>query len=56
MMRNWQAELEPFTTWRGTESRRMLFVEPNPDPHGVPGIPGLEMDRAKALVTKYNLH
>jgi len=56
MLRAWPAVLDPFTAWRGTDSRQILFVEPRPDPHSVPGIPGLEMDRAKALIAKYNLH
>lgn len=56
MVRGWGPELEPFTAWRGTESRRILLVDPDPKPDAVPGIPGLRMDRAKGLIEKYHLH
>jgi len=56
MVRSWGPELEPFTAWRGTESRRIVLVDPNPRPDAVPGIPGLSMDRARLLVSKYRLH
>ncbi len=56
LCRQWPAQLDPFTTGRGTESRRILLVEPNPDPHSVPGIPFLEVSRARILIDKYNLH
>ena len=50
MVRGWGPELAPFTAWRGTESRRVLLVDPDPKPDAVPGIPGLRMDRAKGLI------
>jgi hypothetical protein len=56
LVRAWPTELDYFTTLRGSESRRILFVVPAPDPHGVPGIPFLPMDRAKVLIAKYHLH
>ena len=52
----WPAALEPFSRARGVESRRILFLESEWAPHSVPGIPGLPMDRARALAAKYNLH
>jgi len=52
----WPRELDHFTRWRGTDSRRILFEDPHPDPYGVPGIPFMPMDRAKALIAKYHLH
>jgi hypothetical protein len=56
LCRQWGGELDPFTDSRGTESRRILLLEANPDPHSVPGIPGLPMDRARAIIAKYGLH
>jgi len=56
LCRQWPATLDPYTAARGTESRRILLLEPNPDPHSVPGIPFLEMGRARALIDKYHLH
>ena len=56
MVRDWAPQIEPFTAWRGTESRRILFEDPAPAPDAVPGIPGLPMSRAKALIRKYHLH
>lgn len=56
LVRAWPGELEGFTTWRGSDSRRILLVEASPDPRGVPGIPFLPMARAKELITKYHLH
>lgn len=55
MIRGWAPELDGFTAWRGTESRRILFLDPAPAPDAVPGIPGLPMERAKALISKYRL-
>ena len=55
-VRAWAGVLEPFTSWRGSESRRILFVDPNPRADAVPGIPGMDMDRAKALIRRYTLH
>jgi hypothetical protein len=52
----WLGDLGGFTTWRGTESRRILITDPNPDPHAVPGFPGFPTQRAKYLIAKYNLH
>jgi hypothetical protein len=56
LCRQWSEALEPFTAQRGTESRRILFAEVAPAADSVPGIPGLPMDRAKALITQYRLH
>jgi hypothetical protein len=56
LVKGWVGVLEPFTTWRGSDSRRILLVEPNPRADAVPGIPGMEMDRAKALIRRYTLH
>jgi hypothetical protein len=56
LCRQWPGELVPFAKWRGTDSRQILFIEPNPDSGAVPGIPGLPMDRAKELISKYHLH
>jgi len=52
----WSEDLEGFTTWRGTESRQILIIDPNPEPTAVPGFPGFPTERAKALIAKYNLH
>ena len=52
----WPSEMDRFSEWRGTRSRRILFVDVNPPADAVPGIPGLEMDRAKFLIAKYHLH
>ncbi len=56
MCRQWSADLDNFTATRGSESRRLLLVDKVPYPNLVPGIPWLPMDRAKALIAKYNLH
>ncbi len=51
----WPAELDPFTVWRGTDSRRILLVDSN-NSQAVPGYPGFPMERAKQLIAKYKLH
>lgn len=56
LCRSWPAALERFVEPRGDEARHILFSEPYPNQHLVPGIPGLPVDRAKALVETYNLH
>ncbi len=56
MMAGWPGVLEPFTRWRGTDTRRILLADPAPGPHSVPGIPAMEMERARALVARYALH
>jgi hypothetical protein len=56
MCRQWSAGLDVFSTTRGSDSRRLLLVDKEPYPNSVPGIPGLPMDRAKALIAKYGLH
>jgi hypothetical protein len=56
MCRQWSAGLDFFTASRGSDSRRLLLVDKIPFPNSVPGIPGLPMERAKALIAKYNLH
>ena len=54
MCRNWSGVLDPFTVWRGTDSRRELVLGTTPGP--VPGIPGMSWDRARELIRQYNLH
>jgi hypothetical protein len=55
--RNWPQEIHGFAFGRGTETRRILTVEPNPPAMGaIPGIPFLSTVRAKELVRIYNLH
>jgi hypothetical protein len=56
LCQQWQREIGPFSSWRGADSRRILFVDSAPDAHSVPGIPGLPMSRAKELIAKYHLH
>jgi len=56
LVKDWGGVLEPFTTWRGTQSRRVLLLDPTPMPDAVPGIPAMKMGRAKALIEKYRLH
>jgi hypothetical protein len=56
LCRQWSADLDGFTLARGTESRRILLVDPNPGANSVPGIPGLPMPRARAIISKYKLH
>jgi hypothetical protein len=56
LCRQWPAVLDPFTAARGTESRRVLLGESDAGEHGVPGIPRMETDRAKFLISKYKLH
>jgi hypothetical protein len=51
----WRADLDPFTLWRGTDSRRILLVDPAHS-QAVPGYPGFPMERARELIAKYNLH
>ncbi len=51
----WPTELDPFTVWRGTDSRRTLLGNPDPS-QPVPGFPGFPMVRATQLIAKYNLH
>jgi hypothetical protein len=53
---HWPSELDNFSTWRGSESRRILLSDAPAPPHSVPGIPFMEMDRARFLIAKYNLH
>jgi len=56
LVRYWPVDLDHFTDWRGTDSRRILFLEAAPDPHAVPGIPFMTMVRAKELIARYHLH
>lgn len=56
MCRQWRGDLEPFTTYRGSDSRRIFFADPNPLQGSVPGYAAFPIDRAKALVAKYHLH
>jgi hypothetical protein len=56
MCRQWPTVLGPFTSSRGTESRRILLIDPDPGPNSVPGIPGLPTERVKLLIAKYKLH
>lgn len=55
-IRGWSDQIAPFAVARGDQSRRILFEDPDPPKDGVPGIPGLPMERAKTLVKKYRLH
>jgi hypothetical protein len=55
-IRGWPDQIAPFAVARGDQSRRILFEDPDPPKDGVPGIPGLPMERAKTLVKKYRLH
>lgn len=56
LCRQWPADLGPFTTWRGTDSRRVILGNSDQGPQGVPGIPGLPMARARQLAARYSLH
>lgn len=56
LCRQWEGSIEPFSTWRGTDSRRLLLRDPDPGPFAVPGYPGFPTERAKALIAKYHLH
>jgi hypothetical protein len=51
----WPADLDPFTIWRGTDSRSIMLVNPD-DTQAVPGYPGFPMARAREIIAKYNLH
>jgi hypothetical protein len=52
MCLEWRVELDPFTVWRGTDSRRTFLSGAGP----VPGSPGTSMERAGELVSRYHLH
>jgi hypothetical protein len=56
MCRQWRSDLDPFSTYRGSDSRRIFFEDPNPLPGSVPGYAALPIERAQALVAKYHLH
>jgi hypothetical protein len=56
LCREWPADLGPFTTWRGTDSRRVILWDSGHTPQAVPGIPWLPIERARQLVAKYGLH
>jgi len=56
LIQGWTQDLDEFTAWRGTQSRRILFEDPAPAVDAVPGIPGLPMERAKLLIRDYHLH
>jgi hypothetical protein len=51
----WPTELDAFTAWRGTDSRRLLHGNPDAS-QAVPGYPGFPMDRAMELIERYDLH
>jgi hypothetical protein len=51
----WPVELDPVTTSRGTQARRVL-LGPEEGSQVVPGYPGFPMARARELIAKYNLH
>jgi hypothetical protein len=51
----WPVDLDPFTIWRGTDSRRILLTDPVGS-QAVPGYPGFPMERARELIAKYSLH
>lgn len=52
----WSAEIDNFSTWRGTDSRRILASNADAGANGVPGYPGFPIARAKVLIARYNLH
>jgi hypothetical protein len=56
MCRQWSVEIGHFASWRGTETRQLLLVDPAPAPFAVPGYPGFPTQRAKDLIEKYHLH
>jgi hypothetical protein len=56
MLRQWPVDLDPFTAWRGTESRRVLLGDSSQEPQVVPGYPDFPMERARQLIVIYNLH
>jgi hypothetical protein len=56
MCRQWSVDLAEFVGPRGRDAWQILLSDPDPDPHSVPGIPGLPVERAKALIAKYDLH
>lgn len=55
--RQWPSEIASFCDYRGTQTRQMVFTEPNPPARGaIPGIPSLPTARARELAQKYHLH
>jgi hypothetical protein len=56
LCRQWPAVLGPFSEMRGSLSRQIFFEETHPGVHAVPGIPGMDMVRAKELIRDYHLH
>ena len=55
--RRWPGEIGRFSESRGTQTRKILFVELNPPETGViPGISFLTTNRAKELVIIYHLN
>jgi hypothetical protein len=56
MCRLWAVDLDPFSVWRGTDSRRIFSSSPGPGPLEVPGFASFPMDRAKELIARYKLH
>ncbi len=56
MLRQWPADLEPFTASRGSESRRIFFGQNPPYQDSVPGVPWLTFERGKEIIAEYKLH
>jgi hypothetical protein len=55
--RNWAAEMQVWSGWRGREPRHQLQHHAGPaDGKIVPGIPSMSAGRAKELIRHYHLH
>lgn len=53
----WPRDMRFWAEYRGRNTRRVLFEDPNPPAEGaIPGIPFLKTSRARELVTRYHLH
>lgn len=56
MCRAWGPTIDTFSRERGTDSRRHLLTDANPETYSVPGIPFMPIQRARELIVKYHLH
>ncbi len=55
--RNWEKDARQWATWRGTNTRALLFHDSHPPEAGaLPGIPSMKTERAKELVAEFHLH
>ncbi|MFT3867599.1 MAG: hypothetical protein QM715_03770 [Nibricoccus sp.] len=53
----WPNEIRGFAQTRGSDTRKIIFTDPNPPENGaIPGISFLSTARAKELTKHYNLH